>query len=85
MNDMQIDEDYEWGYSHNEHVNFEGNLLPIWNESGPKSGWYPNRATAEEAMNNDLRYRYPTFLIRRPRPAQPEMIGAASIKNGFND
>lgn len=75
MNSGKIDENYEWGYSHECNVTADGELCPIKTEFGPGSGWYPTREDAEKALQNDLRWRLPTFLIRRPRPAQPERVG----------
>lgn len=68
------DEDFEWGYSHSENVNHRGELAPIPNNYS-SSGWFTSRGEAQDALWNDLRWRVPTFLIRRPRPAQPEIIG----------
>lgn len=69
-----FDENYEWGYSHAKSLNSRGELAPITHERHP-DGWFSSREKAEEALLNDLRWRIPTFLIRRPRPAQPEIVG----------
>lgn len=68
------DEAFEWGYSHAKSLNSRGELAPITHERHP-DGWFSSREKAEEALLNDLRWRIPTFLIRRPRPAQPEIVG----------
>ena len=73
-NSDTFDEDFQWGYSHDKFVTSRGELIPIAPDGHP-SGWFDSRELAEEAQWNDLRWRIPTFLIRRPRPAQPEIIG----------
>lgn len=75
MNTMEnTDSEFQWGYSHSRNVDARGELVPITSDSRPRA-WYDSREEAEAALRNDLRWRIATFIIRRPRPAQPEVIG----------
>lgn len=69
---------YEYGYTHEGRVDKYGAYVPIEREFEP--AWHDSREKAETACANDLRFRVPTFVIRRPKPAQPERIGEATVK-----
>lgn len=56
----------EYGYSHSKNLYKDGSFAPITHEDYPHdTGWYRDRETAVRVMNNDLRWRLPTFLITR--------------------
>lgn len=75
------DDQFQYGYSHESHLLADGAYAPISSDYHPRE-WFRTRGEALTAKQNDLRWRVPTFLIRRPKPASPERIGVGSLEQG---
>lgn len=58
----------EFGYSHADSEDAAGNFTPIA-DSIDGQRWYGSLGEAIDAKANDLRWRVPTFIIHRPKPA----------------
>lgn len=54
----QIELTEQWGYAHAESAHA---IYP----DGHRRNWFETREAAERAMQNDLRWRLPTFIVSR--------------------